>query len=134
MPCLPYSIAAAFASPATPCLAATYAGPPATPSRPANDEVQTIAPPPPCFSICAISALRQSHTPVRLIPITRFQFSSEHLCVSAASPSMPALLNAQSSRPKAWTACATALSTSADFDTSVLQQTAAAPALVTVAS
>jgi hypothetical protein len=33
-----------------------------TPSKPASDDVLTIAPPPPCFSIYVISAFMHSHT------------------------------------------------------------------------
>ena len=58
-----------------------------------------MAPPLPCFIICAISYLRQRKTPVRLMPMVRFQTStgrSTMLPRGTRTPSgpMPALLNA----------------------------------------
>ena len=46
------SSAADFVSPITPCLLALYAAAPAEPTRPIVDAMFTIAPPPPCLSIC----------------------------------------------------------------------------------
>jgi len=86
--------------------------------------------PPPWFTIAGISWRRHSHTPLRLMEMTRSQFSSVQSAVGALLPSMPALLNATSSRPKFSIAWFTALSTSAGFDTSVLTNMASPPAFL----
>src|SRR5262249_9440247 len=131
MPWRAYSSAAALVMPATPCLAAVYAGTRMAPVSPMMDEVLTMAPLP-CLSICVISAFMHSHTPVKLTASTWFQSSSLHSCVSTLLPPMPALLNAQSSRPYVSTALATIVSTSCDFDTSVLTKIASAPLSLTI--
>src|SRR5712692_8631710 len=74
----------------------------------------------------------QSQTPVRLIAITRFHSSSLYSWVRRPAPPIPALLNAQSSRPKAVTARSTIASTAADFATSVLTKIASLPASLTI--
>src|SRR5262249_55969256 len=95
---LAYSSAAVLLSPTTPCLLAAYAGIPSDPTRPKFEAVLTIAPPPRA-NMGGISYFIHSHTPVRLMAIMRRQFSSLQAAVWARSPWMPALLNAQSSRP-----------------------------------
>src|SRR5580704_5515911 len=47
-----FSSAAVFVRPITPCLLAVYAAAPADPIMPIIDDMFTIAPPPPCLSIC----------------------------------------------------------------------------------
>src|SRR5258705_9742900 len=97
------------------------------------EAVLTIAPPLPCDSICAISYLRQRKTPVRLtasIPSNTAWLSS---CVRwptgpMARPEIPALLNAQSIRPKADTVRATIAATSASRVTSPPMAIARPPA------
>ena len=42
--------------------------------KPAMDELLTIAPPRPCFSICRISYFRQSHVPLRLMSMVSVPF------------------------------------------------------------
>ena len=42
---------------------------PSLPIKPATEELLTMAPPRPCFSICCISNFRQSHVPLRLMSI-----------------------------------------------------------------
>ncbi len=104
IPLFAFSNAALFVSPMTPCLLALYAAAPAEPIRPVTDDIFTIAPPPPCRSICRISYLRQSHTPLRLMSIVRSQSSSDCRTMGTHTPSIPALLKATSRRPNFSTA------------------------------
>ena len=59
----------------------------------------TMAPPPPCLSICWISYFRQSHVPLRLMSMVRSQSSSDCSTMGIQAPSIPALLKATSTRP-----------------------------------
>jgi hypothetical protein len=54
------SNAADFVSPITPCLLAQNVAAPAEPIQPATEAILTIAPSPPCFSICRISCFKQA--------------------------------------------------------------------------
>src|ERR1700732_2833334 len=85
--------AADFVRPDTPCLLATLLTVPAAPTRPTAEPLFTIAPPP-RFSISGISYFMQSHTPVRLVAMTRCQSSSLVSVIPAFDPTKPALLNA----------------------------------------
>src|SRR5581483_10760773 len=97
---------------------------------PAADAVLTIAPPVPCLSIWRISYFMHSHTPLRSTAMTRSKFSSVSSAVLSWRPAIPALLCAQSSRPKCLTAAATVASTSAARVTSHLWNAASPPALL----
>src|SRR5271166_3324643 len=93
----------------------------------AADPVLTIAPPF-CLSICLISYFMQNHTPFKFTAIVR----SNHSSVSSANfpigAIIPALLNAQSSRPYAFTTASIAPRTSSLLDTSHRTNTACPPA------
>src|SRR5271170_7343287 len=123
-----FSSAATFVKPITPCLLALYVAAPTKPDNPSTDAVLTIAPPPPCLSICRISYFKHNHTPLRLMLMTRSQSSSDWLMIAAVLPSIPALLNATSSLPNFSTAFFTRFSTSEAFDTSVFTNKASPPA------
>src|SRR5437899_10374863 len=70
------------------------------PMTPAPEDVFTIAPPP-CLRISGISCFMHRKTPRRLVSMIRFHSSSSYSAVGAGFlGSMPALLNAKSSRPK----------------------------------
>ena len=101
-----------------------------TPTSPAADAVLTMAPPP-CPSIWRTSYFMHSHTPVTLTAIVRSKSFWVQAVVDLPLPSIPALLNAQSSRPYASTARPTIASTSAEFETSARTNVAAPPAAVT---
>src|SRR5271157_1250770 len=115
-----FSNAADFVSPITPCLLALYAPAPAEPTRPVIEDIFTIAPPPPCLSICRISYFRQSQTPLRLMLMVRSQSSSDCSAMGIQFPSIPALLNATSKRPNFSTVFCTKAATSAARETSDL--------------
>src|SRR6266568_1599724 len=128
MPLRAFSSAAVLVRAITPCLLAQYVPAPAKPMRPATDAMLTMAPPPPCLSICWISYFRQSHTPLRLMSITRSQSPSDCSATGLKLPSIPALLNATSKRPNFSTVFQTSASTSVAFDTSVLTNKPSPPA------
>src|SRR5690606_26415940 len=67
---------------------------------PQSREEQLTIEPPPWRSICRISWTMHCQTPVRFTASRRSQFSGVHSAVSLGWPSIPALLNAASSRPK----------------------------------
>src|SRR3954464_6223016 len=97
---------------------------------PAPDEVLTITPPP-CFSIWASSCFMQTNVPRRFMPRMRSHSSISISASGAALFSTPALLNAQSMRPKISTVRATAASPSSVFYTSQLIAATSAPAAFT---
>src|SRR5437667_141745 len=83
------------------------------PMIPAPEDVLTIAPPP-CLRISGISCFMHRNTLRRLVSMIRFHSSSSYSAVGAGFlGSMPALLNAKSSRPKASTVLSKAALTSA---------------------
>src|SRR5437867_3929824 len=83
------------------------------PMIPAPEDVLTIAPPP-CLRISGISCLMHRNTLRRLVSMIPFHSSSSYSAVGAGFlGSMPALLNAKSSRPKASTVLSRAALTSA---------------------
>src|SRR5438128_1573584 len=83
------------------------------PMIPAPEDVLTIAPPP-CLRISGISCFIHRNTLRRLVSMIRFHSSSSYSAVGAGFlGSMPALLNAQSSRPTDSTVLARAAFTSA---------------------
>src|SRR5438067_12169121 len=113
--------------PITPCFAAVYAGLPLMPMTPAPEEVFTIAPPP-CLRISGISYFMHRKTPRRLVSRIRFHSSSSYSAVGAGFlGSMPALLKAKSSRPKASTVLARPTFTSSARVTSHRTATARPP-------
>ena len=116
-PLCAFSSAAVLVRPSTPCFDAQYGDRPGEAITPAPDEVLTMAPPP-CSTMCAISCFMHRNTPVRLTAITRSNSRSDIACSAPPLPAMPALLWAQSSRPKVETVCATRFSTSRSRDTS----------------
>src|SRR5262249_45234383 len=90
IPWVAYCSAADLVRPDTPCLLATLAIGPATPTRPTAEPLFTIAPPP-RFNISGTSYFMQSQTPVRLAAITRCQSSSLVSTTPAFDPTNPAL-------------------------------------------
>src|SRR5713226_9451479 len=128
MPLRAVSRTTALVSPITPCLLAQYVAAPAEPIRPATEAMLTMAPPPPCLSICLISYFRQSQTPLRLMSIVRSQFSSDCSAIDIQLPSIPALLKAISKRPNFSSVFWTSASTSAACDTSVFTNRPSPPA------
>src|SRR6266567_1067035 len=128
IPLRAFSSAAVLVRAITPCLLAQYVPAPAKPVRPATDAMLTMAPPPPCLSICWISYFRQSHTPLRLISMTRSQSSSDCSETGVKLPSIPALLNATSKRPNFSTVFRTSAWTSPACDTSVFTNRPSPPA------
>ena len=77
--------------------------------------------------MCGISACMQRNTPVRLIASVRSQFARAQSSSGAGSPSMPALLNAWSNRPKRSTVVETMASTESASATSVGTNSAVPP-------
>src|SRR5947209_6775984 len=97
------------------------------PMIPAPEDVLTIAPPP-CLRISGISCFMHRNTLRRLVSMIRSHSSSSYSAVGAAFlGSMPALLNAKSSRPKASTVLSRAAFTSAARVTSHRTATARPP-------
>src|SRR2546429_504897 len=84
--------------PAGVSLVAQYAPAPAAPMSPATDDMLTMAPAPPCLSICGISYFMQSQVPLRLILMTESHSCSDCSVSGTQRPSIPALLKAMSSR------------------------------------
>src|SRR5437773_3752867 len=82
------------------------------PMIPAPEDVLTIAPPP-CLRISGISCFMHRNTLRRLVSMIRFHSSSYSAVGAGFLGSMPALLNAKSSRPKASTVLSRAAITSA---------------------
>src|SRR5262249_54009783 len=112
MPSFEYSNAAFLVRPLIACLDATYGPSPGNPISPAAEARFTIAPPP-FFTIQSISYLRQRKVPLAFTDMTWSKSSSACSARGTILPSMPALLQAQSSRPKATTALAIRASTAA---------------------
>ena len=82
----------------------------------------------PWVSIWIISYFIHNHTPLRLIPRTRSQVSSEHSCKGARGREpIPALLWAQSKRPYVSTVVLIMAATAVALDTSVLTKVASPP-------
>src|SRR5215813_868950 len=88
----------------------------------------TMAPPPPCLSICCISYFRQSHTPLTLMAVTLSKISSGSSTMDVHFPSMPALLKATSRRPNFSTVLSTNVFTSAVLETSPCRNRTSPPA------
>ncbi len=80
-----------------------------------------------CLSITGSSYFMHSHTPLRFTSMVRCQFSSVHSAVGAGRPSIPALLKAQSMRPKRSRVVCTRRATSSPRDTSHLTKIAGTP-------
>src|SRR5579862_3148473 len=128
IPAFAHSSAAVRVNPITACLLAIYAEAPAAPISPATDDMFTMAPPPPCFSICGISYFRLSQTPFTLMSITWSNSSSVQSNSGCHLPSMPALLNATSSRPYFSTVLCTNDCTSVALETSPFTKIPSPPA------
>src|SRR5215471_5951667 len=105
MPSFEYSNAAFLVRPLIACFDAAYGPSPGNPISPAAEARFTIAPPP-FFTIQSISYLRQRKVPLAFTDMTLSKSSSACSARGTILPSMPALLHAQSSRPKAATALA----------------------------
>src|SRR5437870_1872104 len=128
IPDVAYSSAAVFVSPTTPCLLALYA--PEQLQEPTNPIIEAVLTmvPLPWVSIWMISYFIHNHTPLRLIPRTRSQVSSEHSCKGARGREpIPALLWAQSKRPYVSTVVLIMAATAVALDTSVLTKVASPP-------
>jgi hypothetical protein len=85
--------------------------------------------PPPTLSISGISYFIERNIPFRLTASTESHVDSSVSATGLPNASIPALLNATSSLPKAATVCDTAFAQSSAFETSVLMKMASPPAL-----
>src|SRR4051812_29867750 len=101
------------------------------PITPAPDEVLTIEPPP-CSSIAGISYFMHRNALRRSMSSSLDQSSSVVSTSMVGGCSIPALLNAASSRPSSWTVRSTAVLTSPEEVTSHVRATARPPCSATI--